>query len=149
MLPILWICAIHMHFMSLQWRHNVHDGVSNHRRFDCLLNRLFRRRSKKTSKICVTVLCEGDSLVTGEFPRKKGQWRGKCSHFKTSLYEMRIPNFTAVAQYTTWHLCDAILSRDGVEICKQFLSRTGNITHPCMYRVNLSWRHVHWACFWF
>ena len=28
----------------LQWRHNVHDGVSNHRRFDCLLNGLFRRR---------------------------------------------------------------------------------------------------------
>ena len=26
--------------VSLQWRHNERDGVSNHRRFDCLLNRL-------------------------------------------------------------------------------------------------------------
>ena len=26
--------------VSLQWRHNDRDGVSNHRRFDCLLNRL-------------------------------------------------------------------------------------------------------------
>ena len=34
---------------SLQWRHNERNGVSNHRRLDCLLNRLLRRRSKKTS----------------------------------------------------------------------------------------------------
>ena len=35
---------------ALQWRHNGRYGVSNHRRFDCLPNRLFRRRSMKTSK---------------------------------------------------------------------------------------------------
>ena len=27
---------------TLQWRHNENDGVSNHRRLDCLLNRLLR-----------------------------------------------------------------------------------------------------------
>ena len=43
-------------FHSLQWRHNGHDGVSNQRPVDCLLNRLFRRRSKKTSKLRVTGL---------------------------------------------------------------------------------------------
>ena len=32
---------------TLHWRHNDHDGVSNHQPHDCLLNRLFRRRSKK------------------------------------------------------------------------------------------------------
>ena len=32
-------------------RHNECGGVSNHQRLDCLLNRLFRRRSKKTWKI--------------------------------------------------------------------------------------------------
>ena len=52
----------------LQWRHNEHDGVANHRRLDCLLNFLFRRRAKKTSKPRVTGLCEGNSSVTGEFP---------------------------------------------------------------------------------
>ena len=31
---------------SLQWRHNEHSGVSNVQPHDCLLNRLFRRRSK-------------------------------------------------------------------------------------------------------
>ena len=32
---------------SLQWRHNERVGVSNHPRLDCLLTRLFYRRSKK------------------------------------------------------------------------------------------------------
>ena len=50
------------------WRHNGHDNVSNHQPHDCLLNRLFRRRSKKTSKLRVTGLCAGNSPGTGEFP---------------------------------------------------------------------------------
>ena len=54
--------------MSLQWRHNGHDSVSNHQPFYCLLNRLFRRRSKKTSKLRVTGLSAGSSPATGEFP---------------------------------------------------------------------------------
>ena len=53
--------------MTLHWRHNGHDSVSNHQPHDCLLNRLFRRRSKKTSKLRVTGLCAGNS-PTGEFP---------------------------------------------------------------------------------
>ena len=52
---------------SLQWRHNDHDGVSNHQLYDCLHNRSFRCRSKKTSKLRVTGLCVGNSPVTGEF----------------------------------------------------------------------------------
>ena len=55
----------------LQWRHNGCDGVSNHRRLDYLHNRLFRHRSKKTSKLRVTGLCEGNSPVTGEFPSQR------------------------------------------------------------------------------
>ena len=55
---------------SLQWRHDERDGVSNHRRFGCLLNRLFRRKSKKT-KFRVTGLCEGNLPVTGEFPSQR------------------------------------------------------------------------------
>ena len=55
----------------LQWRHNGRDGVSNHRRLGCLFNRLFRPRSKKISKLCVTGLCAGNSPVTGEFPAQR------------------------------------------------------------------------------
>ena len=53
--------------MSLQWRHKEHDIVSNHQPHDCSLNRLFRRRSKKTSKLRDIGLCEGNSPVAGEF----------------------------------------------------------------------------------
>ena len=52
----------------LQWRHNAHDSVSNHQPRDCLLNRLTKRRSKKTSKLRVTGLCAENSPGTGEFP---------------------------------------------------------------------------------
>ena len=52
----------------LLWRYNGRDGVSNHQPRDCLLNRLFRLRSKKTSTLRVTGLCAGNSPVTGEFP---------------------------------------------------------------------------------
>ena len=58
-----WRC----HFkVALQWRHNEHNGVSNHQPHDWLLKRLFKRRSKKTSKLRVTGLCAGKSPVTGE-----------------------------------------------------------------------------------
>ena len=46
---------------TLHWRHNDYGGVSNHQHHGCLLNRLFRRRSKKTSKLRVTGLCVGNS----------------------------------------------------------------------------------------
>ena len=52
--------------MPLQWRHNVLDGVSDHQPQGCLLNRLFRRRSKETSKLRVTGLCAGNSSVTAQ-----------------------------------------------------------------------------------
>ena len=55
-------------YSTLPWRHNGRDSVSNHQPRHCLLNGLFRRRSKKTSKLRVTGLCAGNSPVTGEFP---------------------------------------------------------------------------------
>ena len=65
MTSTLAVCA---KSVVLLWRHNGHDSVSNHQPHDCLLNHLFRRRSKKTSKLRVTGLCAGNSPVTSEFP---------------------------------------------------------------------------------
>ena len=62
--PIPWT----LENTSLLWRHNERDSVSNHRRLYCLLKRLFRRRSKVTSKLRVTGLCAWNSPGTGEFP---------------------------------------------------------------------------------
>ena len=63
---VLWLNQLWR--VSLWWRHNGHDSVSNNQPHDCLPNRLFRRRSKKTSKPRVTGLCVGNSPGTGEFP---------------------------------------------------------------------------------
>ena len=79
----------------LRWRHNGRDGVSNHWPHHCLLNRLFRRWSKKTSKLYVTGLCAENSPVTGEFPAQMASnaenfsiwWR---HHAECSDISMRI-----------------------------------------------------------
>ena len=82
MIPLytsLWIflkICIHQNiitpFTSLHWRHNGRDGVSNHQPCDCLLNRLFRRRSKKTSKLRVTGLC---ALIASNAENVSIWWR--------------------------------------------------------------------------
>ena len=87
---------------SLQWCHNGHDCVSNHQTYDCLFNRLFRRRSKKTSKLRVTGLCEGNSPVTVEFPTQMASnaenvsiwWR----HHVLQKY-FKMPNFISFTVY--------------------------------------------------
>ena len=76
---------------SLQWHHNGHDGISNHQPHDCLLNHLFRHRSKKTSKLRVT----GLSQVAGEFPAQKASctenvsiwWRHHVYSFPNHWYK--------------------------------------------------------------
>ena len=88
---------------SLQWRHNGRDGVSNQQPHHCLLNRLFRHRSKKTSKLCVTGLCSGNSPVTGEFPAQMASNAENASvwwhHYDThhSDYQ-RLPHIPHVVQ---------------------------------------------------
>ena len=56
---------------TLQGRHDERDGVPNHQPHDCLPKSLFRRRSKKASKLLVTGSCVGNSPVTGEFPAQR------------------------------------------------------------------------------
>ena len=97
--PVIWIgehvnpskkCRI-----TLQWRRNELDGVSNHQPYECLLSRLFRRRWKKTSKLRVTSLCEGNSPATGEFSAQRASnaenvsigWRhhGQLHHHSSNV----------------------------------------------------------------
>ena len=92
-----------------QWRHNERDGVSNHKPHHCLLKRLFRRRSKKTSKLCVTGLCEGNSPVTGEFPAQRASnaenvsiwWR---HHAVVSFHQM-----IKIKRYFKWKGMEAYM----------------------------------------
>ena len=65
-----WNCNSFHSFqnISLLWRHNGHNSVSNHQPHDCLLKPLLRRTSKETSKLRFTGFCAGNSPRTGEFP---------------------------------------------------------------------------------
>ena len=90
-------------------QHNDHDGVSNHQPRGCLLNRLFRRRSKKTSKLRVTGLCAGNSPGPVNSPHKGSVTRKmfpfddvimQCSHrtFKESVvrYYTQVPIYNMI-----------------------------------------------------
>ena len=57
-------------FLSLKWRHNEPDGVSNYRRLYCLLSRLFRRRTKKTSKLASLAFVRGIHRWPVDSPHK-------------------------------------------------------------------------------
>ena len=59
-----------LQILTLRCRHNDQDGVSNHQPHGCLLNRLFRGRSNKTSKLRVTGLCVGNSPGPVNSPHK-------------------------------------------------------------------------------
>ena len=63
---IMWV-------LPLQWRHNERDDVSNHQSHDCLHNRLFKRRSKKTSTLRVTDPLWGEFTGDRWIPRTQGQ----------------------------------------------------------------------------
>ena len=70
-----------------QWRHTGRDSVSNLQPHDCFPNRLFRRRSKKTSNLRVTFLCAGNSpgtVIASNAENVSIWWRhhGKTSRFR-------------------------------------------------------------------
>ena len=123
---------------ALQWRHNEHDDVSNHQPHYSLLNRLFRCRSMKTSKLHVTGPCAGNSLVTVYSPYKCPVTR-KMFPFddaimvKGSMYlNFVCPNWLACALQI-----HSIVQPNGVtgdwDHCKEFvLTHWGRVTHICV-----------------
>ena len=62
------VCSQRVQFTTLQWRHNEHNGVSNHQPAWWLFTQRFILvQIKETSKLRVTGLCAGNSPVIGEF----------------------------------------------------------------------------------
>ena len=74
--------------LTSRWCHNGRDGVSNHQPRDCLLKRLLRRKSKKTSKLRVTGLCAGNSPRPVNSPYKWPVTR-KMFQFHDVIMSMR------------------------------------------------------------
>ena len=98
--------------LSLQWRHNGRDGVPNHRRPYCLLRRLFRRRSKKTSKLRVTGFCEGDSSVTGGFPSQRASNAKMFPSDDITMCTQILPNLVRPLHPPHWSNRFEILHRE-------------------------------------
>ena len=84
----VWSC------WTLQWCHNKCNDISNRQPHDCWINRLFRHWSKKTSKLHITGLCEGNSPVTSEFPEQRASYTKNVSiwwhHYETTSISCRI-----------------------------------------------------------
>ena len=130
---------------SLHWRHNDHDGISNHQPNGCLLNRLFRRRSKKTSKLRVTGLCVGNSPGPVNSPHK-GSVTRKMFPFDGVIMPSAFRLF--VQQFVQAHINENIniprhwpLWRESTGDRWIPLTRTSNAEN-----VSILWRHHELVC---
>ena len=117
--------------MALQWRLNGGDSVSNQQPQDCLFNGLFRRRSKKISKLRVAGLCAGNSPGTRELSAQmaiNGEnvsiwWR---HHGWTIMsYPFMMLFISALISKPVW-----TISLSNVSICFRFLLNLGEIFPP-------------------
>ena len=82
-----WLVSRMIHIITMT--SNERHSVSNHQPHGCLLNRLFRCRSKKTSKLRVTGLCVWNSPVTGEFPAQRAS-NAESVSFDVIMYSKEI-----------------------------------------------------------
>ena len=144
--------------VALQWRHDEHDDVSNHQLLDCLLNRLFRLRSKKTPKLCVTGICEGNPPVTGRFPHKRPVTR-KMFPFNDVIMELPVYSplhLPYALRYThefdvRWHGSVSVLVRPYDKGC--FPSAISWLSRAIWVKLNRIWlqgnatrlKHIHIA----
>ena len=124
--------------------------VASHQPHDCLPSRLFRRRSKKTSKLRVTGLCAGNSPVTGEFPAQRASnaenvsiwWRhhaGSLAIGRDVIGYIHRMNRSSSTRNGSNNLCQfSVLKRQKykyfpeINLAWLWLTRTGN---HCEYRL--------------
>ena len=97
-------------FFTLQWCHNDHNDVWNHQSYDCFLNRLFGRRSKKTSKLRVTGLCAGNSPGLVNSPHK-GPVTRKTFPFDAVIMNSLLPTGSVSCTKNLWHALSFVSCR--------------------------------------
>ena len=76
--------------------------LTNHHPHGCLLNRLLRRRSKKTSKLCVTGLCEGNSPHNRPVTRKNFPFDDVIMPYREWSVQLSILTYVKTC---TLHVC--------------------------------------------
>ena len=97
---------------SFQWRHNGRDNVPNHQPHGWLLNRLFRRWSKKTSKLRVSGLFAGNSPVTGEFLAQMASNAENVSIWWRHHIVLPVVNKIFIDFHVYWNWCRKTFSED-------------------------------------
>ena len=118
---------------ALHWRHNDHDGVSNHQPHGCFLNRLLWRRSKKTSKLRVTGLCAGNSPGPVNSPHK-GRVTRKMFPFDDVI--MRLRHFL---QQVTVRWSHHVTSVDRVQVGRKYWLTS--FVKPVTTAFMINWRN--------
>ena len=108
------LIAMVAYWSEKAWRHNGRDGVSNHQPHDCLLNRLFWHWSKKTSKLRVTGLCDGNSPVTGEFPAQRTSITQKMFPFDDAIM-IQLITLRPPGTHRAVHVADALIGATGTK----------------------------------
>ena len=96
-----WIGPLGMHH-SLHWRHNDHDGVSNHQPvYSTVYSDADQRKHQSSVPLAFVWGIHQDRWI----PRTKGQLRGKCFHLMTSSWFMsRTVYRTFVVELITFNL---------------------------------------------
>ena len=102
------------------------------------LNCLFRRSSKKTSKLRVTGLWEGNSPVTSEYPTQRASNAENCIHLMTSLcYVALIPD--GEPEVILSHACLTSANRLFMLAARPHIFRSLLPQIPFDIRVTLRW----------
>ena len=114
--PTTSLCGGYDNYHLLQWHHNECNGMSNHRHLNCLLNLLFNCKSRKSSKLHVTGLCEGNSLVTGVFPAQSASNAENVFSYVILLSAWLDLTKVLVICYSRyhqdiWHKCSRLLTQ--------------------------------------
>ena len=132
--------------ISLQWRHNERDGVSNHQCPDCLLNRLFRRKSKKISKFRVTGLCEGNLPVIGEFPAHRASNAKKVSiWWRHHVFVVVSPKVSSECWHSLTASSSYITSPNYPRAVPLNVNCTYEINVPRGERIELNWEYFYFG----
>ena len=106
------LIQILLELVSWHRRHNDYGGVSNHQPRGCLLKRLFRRKSKETSKLRVTGLCVGNSPGPVNSPHKGPVTRKMFPFDDFIMSQGPIDNKLLLVQVIAW--CNRPRSEDFV-----------------------------------
>ena len=122
--------------ITLQWRHNGHDSVSNHQPHDCLLNINSDADQRKHQNLRVTGLCAGNSPGTGEFPVQMASYQVNAQ----PLFEVRLADWPR----TPFGVC-ANLLRDRCS-CRSYNSKC-NLWKSWTLKLTSEFSHAHLTIF--